>query len=138
MNSWFLTRNRDLILFALKKGKFPERLLAIETLNKLNDKKSIPYLLKTAEKDYKEIAYKAIAAVNNLDNEKVYTKEIDTIDNLLDDKAEINLYRTIQEAFNNIVKHSEATAAKITIQKADKSLIINMQWSFCIAHCTML
>ena len=55
------------------------------------------------------------------------TKEIDTIDNLLDEKAEINLYRTIQEAFNNIVKHSEATAAKISIQKVDKSLIINIQ-----------
>ena len=55
------------------------------------------------------------------------TKEIDTINKLLDDKAEINLYRTIQEAFNNIVKHSEATAAKISIQKVDKSLIINIQ-----------
>ncbi len=55
------------------------------------------------------------------------TKEIDTIDKLLDDKAEINLYRTIQEAFNNIVKHSEATAAKISVQKVDKSLIINIK-----------
>ncbi len=55
------------------------------------------------------------------------SKEIDNIDKLLNAKAEINLYRTIQEAFNNIVKHSEATAAKISIKKVDKNLIINIQ-----------
>lgn len=55
------------------------------------------------------------------------SKEIDPIDKLLDEKAEINLFRTIQETLNNIVKHSAATAAKITIEKADKKLIINIQ-----------
>lgn len=55
------------------------------------------------------------------------SKEIDNIDKLLDEKGEINLYRTIQEALNNIVKHSAATAAKITIQKTTKELIVNIQ-----------
>ena len=55
------------------------------------------------------------------------TKEMDNIDKLLDEKIEINLYRTIQEVLNNIVKHSEATAAKISIKRVDKSLIINIQ-----------
>ena len=55
------------------------------------------------------------------------SKEIDSIDKLLTEKGEINLYRTIQEALNNIVKHSGATAAKISIQKMDKILRINIQ-----------
>ena len=49
------------------------------------------------------------------------TREIDTVDHVLDSKAEIHLFRTIQEAFNNIVKHSGATAAKVSIKNlADK------------------
>ena len=55
------------------------------------------------------------------------TKEMDSIDKLLSDKSEINLFRTIQEALNNIVKHSEATAAKISIQKLDNTIIVNIQ-----------
>ena len=55
------------------------------------------------------------------------SKEMDNIDKLLDDKSEINLFRTIQESLNNIVKHSEATAAKISIQKQEKNLLIIIQ-----------
>ncbi|MEZ4988681.1 MAG: ATP-binding protein, partial [Saprospiraceae bacterium] len=48
------------------------------------------------------------------------TSEIQDIDQVLDAKSAIHLYRAIQEAFSNIVKHAEATAAKITIEnKAD-------------------
>ena len=55
------------------------------------------------------------------------SKEIDDIDKLFDDKSEINLFRTIQEGLNNIVKHSKATAVKITIQKQDKNLLVTIQ-----------
>lgn len=55
------------------------------------------------------------------------TKEIENIDQLFSDKAEINIYRTIQEAFNNIVKHSEATAAKINIQSVDNDVFMKIQ-----------
>ncbi len=49
------------------------------------------------------------------------TREIDDIDNMLDPKSEIHLYRTIQEALSNIIKHAGATAAKISIKnRADK------------------
>ena len=55
------------------------------------------------------------------------TSEIDNIDNLLSEQGEINVYRVIQEAFNNIIKHSAATAAKISIQKEAQALIVNIQ-----------
>jgi signal transduction histidine kinase len=52
------------------------------------------------------------------------TREIDDIDNILDPKSEIHLYRAIQEALSNIVKHAEATAAKVSIKNmADKIMI---------------
>ncbi len=53
------------------------------------------------------------------------SEEIDNIDNFFPKGKEIYLYRIIQECFNNIIKHSGATAAKITIKKeADKVTVI--------------
>lgn len=52
------------------------------------------------------------------------TREIDDIDNILDPKSEIHLYRAIQEALSNVVKHAEATAAKVSIKNmADKIMV---------------
>jgi signal transduction histidine kinase len=43
---------------------------------------------------------------------------------MLDQKSEIHLYRTIQEALSNIIKHAGASAAKISMHnKADKILV---------------
>ncbi|MEZ4685968.1 MAG: sensor histidine kinase [Bacteroidia bacterium] len=55
------------------------------------------------------------------------SKEMDTIDKVLTEKGEINLFRTIQEAFNNIVKHAEATAAKIRITRDAQAIMVNIQ-----------
>ena len=43
--------------------------------------------------------------------------EIEPLDGLFSNEAEINLYRIVQESLNNIVKHSAATAAAVTIKR---------------------
>lgn len=48
------------------------------------------------------------------------------IDKLFDKTSEINIYRILQEALNNIVKHSQATEAKIEIKKVFKYIYINI------------
>lgn len=55
------------------------------------------------------------------------SKEIDNLDKALNAKAEIHLFRTVQEAFNNIVKHSEATAANIKVKKNTNEIKIIIQ-----------
>jgi signal transduction histidine kinase len=45
------------------------------------------------------------------------TASIDQVDNLLNQEAEINLFRIVQESLNNIVKHSRATSAEISVKK---------------------
>ena len=50
--------------------------------------------------------------------------KIDNINDLIEKKTEINIYRIIQEATNNIIKHSQATEAKIVIRKESKSVTI--------------
>ncbi|MBX7171044.1 MAG: hypothetical protein K1X72_08805 [Pyrinomonadaceae bacterium] len=46
-----------------------------------------------------------------------FEKDIDDVDGILSKEAEINLYRIVQESINNILKHSEATKAKISIHR---------------------
>lgn len=55
------------------------------------------------------------------------SKEIADIDNCLSPKSEIHLFRTIQEALSNIVKHAEATAAKISIENNADHLHVTIQ-----------
>lgn len=51
--------------------------------------------------------------------------EIDNIDQVFDQEKEINIYRLIQESFNNIIKHSNANSAEIVIHnKANNVEII--------------
>ena len=55
------------------------------------------------------------------------TKEIDEIDGIFSMKGEINVFRTIQEALNNIVKHSQASAAKVTVKASSQKINIHIQ-----------
>lgn len=47
---------------------------------------------------------------------------IDNVDGLFDKEKEINIYRIVQECVNNIIKHSGADNASVTIQKQDGNL----------------
>lgn len=42
---------------------------------------------------------------------------LDPIDGILPKESEINLFRVVQESVNNIVKHSAATEARVTVRK---------------------
>lgn len=52
---------------------------------------------------------------------------IDNIDGLFSKEQEVNIYRIIQESYNNIIKHAAAKASRIEIKKAVNSLIITIQ-----------
>jgi ligand-binding sensor domain-containing protein/signal transduction histidine kinase len=52
------------------------------------------------------------------------TAKVDKIDALLTPDLEINLYRIVQECLNNIVKHSEATQANVTIERHEQTIEI--------------
>ena len=50
--------------------------------------------------------------------------EIDDIDALLTDDAQINVYRIVQECVNNIIKHSDATEALLAIKHSDSEITL--------------
>ncbi|MDC7996487.1 sensor histidine kinase [Gilvibacter sediminis] len=53
--------------------------------------------------------------------------EIDNIDQFFNKEDSLNIYRIIQESFNNVLKHSEAEATKIMIKKDDDQVKISIQ-----------
>ncbi len=50
--------------------------------------------------------------------------EVDNLDNLFNEVAQINIYRIIQECITNIVKHAKATAARFVLEKKGSSIRI--------------
>jgi signal transduction histidine kinase len=56
-----------------------------------------------------------------------FSAHLDKIDALLPPEAEINLYRIVQESVNNVVKHSQATEASVTIKRRDQTIEVNIQ-----------
>jgi ligand-binding sensor domain-containing protein/signal transduction histidine kinase len=56
-----------------------------------------------------------------------FSAEIEAVDNLLSVEDEINIYRIVQESLNNIVRHSNATEAKVAVHWDGKQLYLNIQ-----------
>ena len=53
-----------------------------------------------------------------------FTAKIDPIDNVFAKDSEINFYRIVQECINNLVKHSQATTADVTVRRATDELLL--------------
>jgi signal transduction histidine kinase/ligand-binding sensor domain-containing protein len=62
-------------------------------------------------------AIEAIVRTARSASEIVFTAEIDDIDDVFPKDLEINFYRVVQEGVNNILKHSQATEAGVTIRR---------------------
>jgi len=53
----------------------------------------------------------------------IFEKEIETVDGLLDEEAELSVYRMVQESVNNLVKHSGSPRGQL-ILKQENSMIV--------------
>jgi signal transduction histidine kinase len=51
-----------------------------------------------------------------------FTMETDNLKGVLSKDNEISVYRIVQECINNIVKHSDASEAKVTMKRGEESL----------------
>jgi signal transduction histidine kinase/ligand-binding sensor domain-containing protein len=52
---------------------------------------------------------------------------LDSIDGLLTGEMEINLYRILQESLNNVIKHSGATEASVTIERSGRFIDVEVR-----------
>jgi signal transduction histidine kinase/ligand-binding sensor domain-containing protein len=56
-----------------------------------------------------------------------FTQKIDPVDNILKPEAEIHIFRIVQEAINNILKHSKAKNASVTVRKMAGSVQLTIR-----------
>lgn len=55
------------------------------------------------------------------------TASLAPLDGLFSKEAEINIYRVVQECVNNIIKHAQATAARVEIRRESHAIYITVE-----------
>ncbi|MCB0456539.1 MAG: ATP-binding protein [Flavobacteriaceae bacterium] len=55
------------------------------------------------------------------------SSEIDNIDHIFDKRQEVNIFRIIQEALNNIIKHANAEASKVTLKRNSNTVFLEVK-----------
>ncbi len=126
---------RNRILLMLKRGYTPaqkEKLegLALMTSDTLDEIRTISQNLRPTTLDTIGLS----ASVNNMMERLKRSTEIKisykcplSIDELIPKDLEINIYRILQELTNNILKHSKASEATITINQEMNELLIQVK-----------
>jgi two-component system, NarL family, sensor kinase len=56
----------------------------------------------------------------------IFATDIDRVDELLPSDGGINLYRIVQEAANNVVKHAQASRAQVTLKRHPHSIHLSI------------
>lgn len=74
---WVDEKNIMLLKLTLLKGKYPERIQAINGLVFLRETSAIPLLLKIGRKDFEVVAKVVIEAISKLDIEALYVQEVE-------------------------------------------------------------
>jgi len=56
-----------------------------------------------------------------------FHSDLEQVDGLLSKEAETSVYRIVQEGLNNVIKHAEATEARITIKKDGPQVVVTVR-----------
>ncbi|HEU4391083.1 MAG TPA: two-component regulator propeller domain-containing protein, partial [Blastocatellia bacterium] len=102
--------------------------ISAETSQAINEVKEISYNLRPYQLDRIGLT-KAIEAIVNkarLSTDIDFSATIDELEEVFSKEAEINLYRIIQESVNNVVKHSQATAAAVAVEVSPSVLEVSV------------
>ena len=98
--------------------------ISAEASHAIGEVKEISYNLRPYQLDRIGLtkAVEALARTSAACSHIGFTAEIDNIDGFFPQESEINFYRIVQESVNNIVKHSEATLASVSVQRDPERL----------------
>jgi signal transduction histidine kinase len=99
-----------------------------EAAQALSEVREISYNLRPYQLDRLGLTKAIEAVVRRASDATTITfhTDIDSIDAVLDADSEINFYRIVQECLNNIVKHSEATLAAVTVRRSATRLLLSV------------
>ena len=123
----------NLALLSLQKqaGDGDERRQPIEQISAeasraLSEVKAISYNLRPYQLDRLGLtkAVEAVIKTAATASPITFTAEIAAIDGLLPQESEINFYRIVQESVNNVVRHSAASEAHVSLDVRDRELCL--------------
>jgi signal transduction histidine kinase len=72
-------------------------------------------------------AIRAIVGRTSGNESILFACRVEDIDNLYDKDSEIHVYRIVQEAVNNVVKHSAATEAAVVVKRRSSLISISIR-----------
>jgi signal transduction histidine kinase len=89
-------------------------------LRSLDEVRQITHDLRPYQLDRLGLTQAIRAIVNRVseNSQILFASHIDNIDGVFDKESEIHVYRIVQEAINNIIKHSGANEAAVVIKKS--------------------
>ncbi|MEK7725474.1 MAG: histidine kinase, partial [Acidobacteriota bacterium] len=100
-----------------------------ESGNAISEVREIAYNLRPHLLDRLGLT-KAVSSLLNKAADNLHLKmflQIDEIDGLFNSEAELSVYRIIQESLNNIIKHSEATEVRVSIERNEDLINIKIE-----------
>lgn len=120
---------QDLILLKNKAQSINNKELEANISTTLNNVRRItqglhPFVL---EQFGLTVALKKLIETVDQNSPIFISEEIDEIDSLLTKQQELGVYRIIQEAINNILKHSESPSALIVVKKENQSVVLSVK-----------
>lgn len=103
--------------------------ISTEASHAIGEVKEIAYNLRPYQLDRIGLtkAVEAIVRSVSAASTIVFSSEIDNIDDVFPKDSEINFYRIVQESLNNILKHSSATHASVTIRRDPNRLSLTIR-----------
>ncbi len=115
----------------LKNGESREQIEEIsdEASHAIGEVKEISHNLRPYQLDRIGLtkAIEAVVRSAQSASEIVFNAEIDDIDGVFPKDMEINFYRVVQEGVNNILKHSQATEAGVTVRRDPDGLRLTIR-----------
>ncbi len=94
----------------------------------LNEVKEITYNLRPYQLDRLGLTKAIESMLRRASSDATeFSFEIDSIDGAFPEDSEINVYRIVQESVNNIIKHANASLAKIRIERRERAVDITIK-----------
>lgn len=105
-------------------GKAHSEEISAEASQALSQVREIAYNLRPYQLDRIGLtkAVEAVVRKASAATGIAFESEIDPIDDVFPKEWEINFYRIVQESVNNVIKHSRATQASVTVRRATDEL----------------
>ena len=103
--------------------------ISTETAHAIAEVREISYNLRPYLLDRLGLTKAIVSLFNKIaDNSALkIISDIEDIDGIFENEAELSIYRIIQESLNNILKHAEATEIKVSLAKTERSVSLKIQ-----------